>query len=113
MRPKVREILDTLDAFFTTEDLKDTKPLWDILSALRGPDNSDEEVKDSTTIPIRCAAFPKLAWMEQERYRLMLGDYRTGAVFHSMRGANIKYQGPEGYDHFQNHVQRAWTALQP
>lgn len=59
------EMLDELDEFFVRSP--DANKLWDILSALRGPDYhiSDFEgahkVKMQTTVYIRQAAFPKAA----------------------------------------------------
>jgi hypothetical protein len=72
VKPKtVREMLDVIDVFLTENRnepglaLHGYTPtlaaqLWDVLSALRGPDSSDLAIKSKTTIPIRRAAFPRL-----------------------------------------------------
>jgi hypothetical protein len=103
MRPKVRALLDQIDSFFITEEAADTRPLWDILTALRGPDNDDEEAKETTTIPIRRAAFPRLSADAQ-------GDgmeSRTGAVFTPLLTSG-SFALPDRVDHFFLHAKRAW-----
>lgn len=64
-----RDMLDLIDRFLLAR-MKDpcfTKTeaakLWDVLSALRGPDFDDGkgiELKAATTVPIRRVAFPRL-----------------------------------------------------
>lgn len=59
------DILDMLDEFFAgglVSEREQTR-LWDVLSALRGPDCDDRELKTETTSLIRGAAFPKAAKM--------------------------------------------------
>ena len=65
MEPDTRKILDQIDEFLLRRD-KASRELAAVLSALRGPDNRDEDdytdvTKSYTTIPIRRAAFPKCA----------------------------------------------------
>lgn len=56
-----REMLDAIDAFLAAHTIDgEGGKLWDVLTALRGPDNEDVELKLTTTAPIRRAAFPKL-----------------------------------------------------
>ena len=57
----VREVLDVIDEFLARGDSR-AGALWDVLTALRGPDDeSKEQLKSSTTSHIRRAAFPLLA----------------------------------------------------
>ena len=55
----LNEMLDMIDKFLTYNPKASV--LWDILSALRGPDSDDMELKEQTTIHIRSAAFPLTA----------------------------------------------------
>lgn len=67
-RLTAREVLDALDEWFVTAPPEETKKMWNILSALRGPDHNQVEFgttaglkfKNLYTIPIRRAAFPRL-----------------------------------------------------
>lgn len=60
MNKKVRKMLDRIDAFLAKPG-KESEELWDILTALRGPDDQDNVVKEATTAVIRWQAFPRTA----------------------------------------------------
>ena len=63
MDQELRKALDTIDSLlvsFGAPTGSHHNPLWDILSAIRGPDNSDGPAKEKYTNPIREAAFPRL-----------------------------------------------------
>jgi hypothetical protein len=60
MRPMTRQILDVIDRELATGS-DAAQELWDVLSALRGPDIGDTGIKEDSTIPIRRAAFPETA----------------------------------------------------
>lgn len=63
-RARLRAQLDQIDQWLTEPG---GGALWDVLSALRGPD--DESIsKGTTTIPIRVAAFPKMAGVFDRYY---------------------------------------------
>lgn len=51
-----RQMLDELRAFFVNADRSETERLWDVLSALRGPDVQDPEVGDTTRIKLGTTA---------------------------------------------------------
>jgi hypothetical protein len=114
MRPKVRAMLDQLDAFFIDEEHADTKVLWDVLSALRGPDNDvQSDLKNTSTIPIRTAAFPRLARLEHSKYRelyreLDTASFKTTAIFGN---GTERFHQPDVVDHFTAHLRRAQKAL--
>lgn len=59
MNKKLRKQLDVIQEMLKEEG---GDRLWDVLSALRGPDNADlgSLTKNETTSYIRAAAFPKL-----------------------------------------------------
>lgn len=55
----VKEVLDALSEWGRENDLNgQARQLWDILTALRGPDNGDRVVKEDTTTIIRQLALP-------------------------------------------------------
>lgn len=63
MTISVRNILDTIDEFLV-DNISNGEggKLWDVLTALRGPDDeSDWASKYTATGPIRAAAFPRFA----------------------------------------------------
>lgn len=53
-----RQMLDEIDEYLAVGDAY-SQQLWDVLCALRGPDQPRDEQKDVTTAPIRSAAFPR------------------------------------------------------
>lgn len=54
-------VLDLIDRTLCGKNQQAAKELWDVLTALRGPDqpNWSWDVKDVWTVPIRAKAFPK------------------------------------------------------
>ena len=103
-KPKVREMLDQIDTFLTTESIDDVRELWNVLTALRGPDvASDHKSKVYATMPIRRAAFPKVVAMHAEGIRFV------GAAFLG----DEPYVRPEADSdwHFQSHAVSAAHAL--
>ena len=60
MTPELRAQLDTIDGWLQ-EGNENAGKLWEVLTALRGPDSGDMIVKNATTIHIRAAAFPRTA----------------------------------------------------
>ena len=58
-KDKVRKALDAIDEILSGKDSFAATYMWDVLSALRGPDVDDQGLKDATTSVIRAAAFPK------------------------------------------------------
>lgn len=69
MTKETRQMLNTIDEFLLRCDVSSGE-LWDVLTALRGPDDNKwtnyedgtyDSTKDVTTLPIRIAAFPKSA----------------------------------------------------
>ena len=104
-----RQVLNIIDKFLVggVRDARlesEAKKLWDVLAALRGPDDDSVGNKDNTTCPIRCAAFPLTAKQYQDGYCIP-----GGAMF-----TDRSYRGPKKYafdKHFQNHAVAAALAL--
>lgn len=101
-----RDVLNMLDTFLSSDktDNDERQKLWNILTALRGPDNDDIYQKERTTVPIRRAAFPKMA--EQSDI------WPCGAQFMSFSIANVPDFTPRDDDtHFDFHARAAARAL--
>lgn len=99
MDAKVREILDKIDDVLA-DDSPAGRQLWEVLTALRGPDSGNTVDKKTKTVPIRRAAFPKTAAKNDE-----FGNaFPNGADFGSPES---KYNGTEQSDgnfHFYGHA---------
>jgi len=99
---KVRETLDVIDNVLCGNDGAAWK-LWDVLSALRGPDTGNFVLKRSTTAPIRRVAFPKFAKVADER-----GSF--GPSFRSDGYERPSLDNPAG-PHFYGHIRMAAAVL--
>lgn len=111
MQPKTAQsLLNQLDQFFASEDItdKEKQKLWDVLSALRGPDAETEGMKHATTSIIRSHALPEAC---------RPGQYLEDAL-------DVNYDNPEHlklrqshmyntgqFNHFRHHALRAFNAL--
>ncbi len=104
-RKTTREILDLIDEELLFGDRR-SRDLWDVLTALRGPDFNDVSmrIKLSTTSHIRTAAFPKTA-----DHRA--AEVNTGAIFSTKaRPFNVN-AGDGASHHFHRHIVRAAHVL--
>lgn len=54
----LKQMLSVLDQFLLRAN-RPAADLWNVLTALRGPDTLEEHLKEAYTIPIRHAAFPR------------------------------------------------------
>lgn len=80
-RPKTaRQVLDAIDAYMVDSGVKDSGQLWDVLTALRGPDSQSFGLKHDITCPIRRAAFPRMARLNR---RLQPAAFGTGQRYES------------------------------
>lgn len=77
--------------------------LWDVLSAIRGPDSRDRKIKHATTTIIRSAAFPKRPCEERSFY----GE--DSAKRAEIRKWLFKSKGDQ--NHFRQHVEAAFASL--
>lgn len=123
-RPKTAaDVLDLIDQFLIDHrnnyfigsgyHRAEAAKLWDVLTALRGPDSCREKLKECATIPIRRAAFPK--FIEAMRAgdcfhdipaRFGYGDYDI--KFDPFVCVDLDYMDSQ---HFPDHVRRAGEAL--
>lgn len=113
--PRVREILDKIQEFLLTEAI-DAHDLWAILTALRGPDEYDDHLGKMTgTIPVRAAAFPKLAKQAAENERHSGYNSVNGAMFETsetfMEDRIQTYRLVKRSEHLGDHVKQAFDAL--
>lgn len=102
-----KEVLDIIDDFLTNnEDHNETRILWDVLTALRGPDA--ETFKDKGyTVAIRRAAFPQLA--KGNNTKKICASIEVSQS-HSIP---LRLLTREAYmqGHFISHLRWAYTAL--
>jgi hypothetical protein len=98
----VVRVLETIEDVLLRGD-DDARNLWDILSALRGPDEVSYyswETKARTTVHMRRAAFPRLARKADIRSIDIPADFRT----------DLPYREPIEFSHFATHLVDAVTA---
>lgn len=98
---KVRRVLDEIDTVLEQGD-RAAAQLWNVLSALRGPDDGDWLLKTQTTEPIRRTAFPKVA----AKSDTLKGYSGIPADFYGK-----EFTRPIGSSHFAEHVRSAANAL--
>lgn len=104
MGPKTaREMLDVLDEFLMSAPSVVASELWDVLTALRGPDSACTDVKMRTTGLIRTLAFPKTAALSKEHLCIyaFFGDPEKHPI--DLRGVAAS--------HFRSHITAAAVAL--
>lgn len=108
MRRAVREALTKLEDVLIRGD-KDASDLWDILSALRGPDVAElQGVKGVTTVVVRRTAFPRIA-AEENRRGLMVDFHSCGTLTDTRRWV---VGNPSREPHFTSHIRYALTAIE-
>jgi hypothetical protein len=104
----LRRVLNDLDQMFAKATT--SRDLWDILSALRGPDNDDVVLKNDTTAFIRTWAFPRTA-MSMDCPAIFRGvDYLTEKQMQAL--AYPSEYGLGENDHFLGHIRNAARVLQ-
>lgn len=111
MRKAVRAELNHIEALLLKGG-EDARHLWDILSALRGPDEKDGPDKNVTTCPVRRRAFPKLA-RHPARHNVPASFGRRGEVNPRMpvvfmENAVADRRFPT---HFERHIRKAAVAI--
>lgn len=105
VQPLVK-ILNDIEEFLLTADQEDRRGLWDILTALRGPDDRQVQVKKHiTTARIRTLAFPRL----QRAPFKVLADFSVKKVAPEV--PDIDSDDWSKNSHFYHHVQNAVNAL--
>jgi hypothetical protein len=107
----VNDMLNDLDEFFLTAPKSDVVHLWDILAALRGPDDIDTELKTRTTARIRSLAFPRTAAYGAEDLPATFAQPGSGMPTLSPMEQGRIYAGHHSLYHFFSHIEYADTAL--
>lgn len=103
-----KQVLEELDETLSTMDTYESRALWNILTALRGPDMNDldGEIKYETTAIVRARALPKTAAADN------LGVISLGATFRQeAKQVHITPAVEEAGWHFVTHIKRAVRAL--
>ena len=107
------DVLDVIDRFLASDGVAtdEKRALWDVLTALRGPDNGSDDMKNAATIPIRRAALPLTTAAQTG------GEYvhTFGPVFTTSMGGVPAYNraavSARGEDHFRVHTDSAVRQL--
>jgi len=101
----INNVLDLIDYNLCWRD-EYSKRLWNILSALRGPDNENEDLKSSTTAVLRSAAFQNTA-----KFIRICHPYVNGVKF-ADENMVLYYSECDNFSsHFGKHVRDAAEAL--
>lgn len=93
------DIIQAIDRWAWVAPVLQANDLWDILTALRGPDDDElsNKVKWVTTAVLRAQTLPRLA-------------SRAGALVNDQPLPRKEYMhAVDG--HFQQHMEHGWTAL--
>lgn len=102
----VKEMLEVLDEFAITYPSQ-AEALWGILTALRGPDNGDEIIKEHFTAKVRTTALPKTGIVANEGLYAMFALHPlTEAEAHVLVGKAKERSG-----HFFSHMTWAIESL--
>jgi len=97
LRAALDQIQDMLDGRSYSADL------WDILTALRGPDSRNRKAKNATTALIRSAAFPKRPCEDRS-------IFGTDSPRLAKRRRKL-FRKKKDFNHFREHVRDAFEAL--
>lgn len=104
-----RRVLRDIESYILREaklESGEGRKLWDVLTALRGPDDGDVTVKAQTTEIVRSAAFPKLAKASFSKF----SSNQTGALFAELPVGKINLVRTTT-GHFKRHIEDAANAL--
>ena len=102
MRPKtLRQALDAIQKMLDGQPY--SLELWNVLTALRGPDSRNKRIKYATTAVIRQAAFPK---KPTDASSVFCSD----TFLRAMRRRAL-FRNREDLNHFREHVRDAFAAL--
>lgn len=101
----MREVLDIIDEALARND-HEAEQLWAVLTALRGPDSNNSDLKLRTTAVIRSRAFPRTAKIARES----TWDVPGGATY-AESYMPLPTEVPRNGQHFDWHVHCAAIAL--
>ncbi len=107
MTKTAKDVLNDLDEWMVSTDFHQRCQLWDVLSALRGPDQLEQSYdKSSTTGWIRVCAFPKLTAQDGSPHEII----QKPASF-ATKGSWPALNPSIAASHFDMHIVLAWEAL--
>ncbi len=113
-----RGVLDLIDERLVNLPPQERAKLWDVLTALRGPDFEDknEELKKATTCHIRSKAFPlcRQASVDYKDHTDQATVYLYGLAYFAKNPKPVKIDYVpfgSGKHHFMDHLNRAAHAL--
>lgn len=107
-----KEVLAVIDKFFLTNGkCPQSQKLWDVLCALRGPDQEEFTIKSHSTSFIRQAALPSAYRLFSTKTSLQTENDKCEIV--DPDGARAKELQSANFDaqHFYKHIQDACSAL--
>jgi hypothetical protein len=96
------EVLDIIDTLLAQRN-RESRYLWGVLTALRGPDSADESLKVATTAGIRTAAFPLTAVVASPSPGLT-SRFANDALFGDSPVVDVTQWGENDSPHFWEHV---------
>lgn len=105
MDPEVRKVLDLIDDALVAGDTASDQ-LWHVLTALRGPDSGNNDLKAMTTTHVRMTAFPKFFEAQQSG---SIASVMATIVGQRMDQNQMYYCNSD--DHFLTHIYYAFKAL--
>jgi hypothetical protein len=97
------EVLDIIDTLLAREN-RESRYLWNVLTALRGPDSEDEPLKVATTAGIRTATFPLTAAAALTLSEGLTSRFANGALFGHRPVIDVTQKGKGDSLHFWRHV---------
>lgn len=110
MTPAARRMLDELDRFLATRD-KASVEVAAVLSAIRGPDSGNSELKYVTSSVIRAAAFPH-CHSTGSCYDFVRDGMRSNLGGMLSRSSDkVDISGSNIQPHFRDHVVHAAKVL--
>ncbi len=121
MAETFKDVLKHIQSFLESDEIfsEEKRRLWDVLSALRGPDSEDSTLKNSTTAVIRWHALGNSVRYVGAITGFDDDDYATERVKeerkHRRYVGNMATDGNMAtkrvYDHFHDHTINAFKAL--
>ena len=109
MDDRTRTILLAIDRHLAVGD-KAASELWDVLTALRGPDSDDADEKDRSTVHVRARAFPRTLAEVSRKNQNWWRSIGYHSRFPGMDTTKKDFTSPD-YNHFGQHIRAAAEVL--
>ena len=112
MTKTTKFVLDLIDRTLAGKDQESARELWDVLTAMRGPDDDNNTAKMVYTVPIRSAAFPKTAARYLKNEGRVAGSRAIMAVDAADPAAYKSWhRGVVTQGHYREHIEKAREVL--